>query len=312
MSRQRLIQSIVTVLIPLVMVGCGFDGGLEETFQFPEDTETRSRTITFGRVPSETVISLLRDNEPLIEYLENELDVDIQFVFAQDYNQIIDGMSNNEYDFALLGPYAYVLAKEQSEYEAIVRRRRYGQDWYKGIIFTHRNRNIDSLEELKGNSFAFVDPNSASGFLFPKARLIEAGVAENSRNFRQSFSSMTFLGRHDRVVRAVYRGEFAAGATFKDARTQSGLPDEANPKETLPILAETRRIPTAPIVVSDQFRSNNQQLTEEITQSLTSLHETERGKNVLEALGIDRYIVSEPGDYNMVEKVRETLRTEEE
>lgn len=312
MSRQRLTHGFIAFLIPLVLAGCGFDGGLEDSFQFPEETETRSRTLTFGRVPSETVISLLRDNEPLIEYLENELDVDIQFVFAQDYNQIIEGMSNNEYDFALLGPYAYVLATEQANYEAIVRRRRYGQDWYKGIIFTNRNRNIDSLEDLEGKSFAFVDPSSASGYLFPKARLIESGVAESSENFRQSFSSMSFLGRHDRVVRAVHRGEFAAGATFKDARTQSGLPEEANPKETLPILAETRRIPTAPIVVSEQFRSKNNQLTEEITEKLTSLHKTERGKNVLDALGIDRYIVSEPGDYSVVEEVRETLRTEQE
>jgi phosphate/phosphite/phosphonate ABC transporter binding protein len=217
-------------------------------------------------------------------------------------------MEGNEYNFALLGPYAYVLAKERSDYEAIVRRKRYGRDWYKGIIFTHEDKNVSSLEDLRGKSFAFVDPSSASGYLFPKARMIDAGVAENSANFERTFSSMSFLGRHDRVVRAVYRGEFAAGATYKDARVQSGLPEDANPEETLPIIAETRRIPTAPIVVSEQFQRNNPELTRQLTQLLTNLHTTSQGQDVLEALGIDRYIRSEEGDYRAVEKVRETLR----
>lgn len=286
------------------------DSGLDSSFEFQDSREESKRTITFGRVPSETVISLLQDNDPLIQYLESQLNVDIQFVFAPSYDDIIEGMSRGEYDFVLLGPYAYVLAQEHSDYQALVRRKRFGQDWYKGIIFSRDDEDIDSLSDLRGRSFAFVDPSSASGYLFPTSLMIEEGVIDGPDRVSESFQSMSFLGRHDRVVRAVYRGEFTAGAAFKDARTQSGLPEDANPKEELPIVAETRRIPTSPIAVRESFRRDNPQLTNRLTELLTTLHETEKGQAVLESLGLDRYIRSEEGDYRDVEEVREILRTD--
>jgi len=140
--------------------------------------------------------------------------------------------------------------------------------------------------------------------LFPKATFIENGIDPRSENFR----TISFLGRHDRVVRAVYRGEYTAGATYKDARQSANLPGDVDPDQVLPILAETRKIPTSPIAVSKNFRENNPKLVEQIIHTLIHLEDIEGGAKTLERLGIDRYIRSQKGDYGIVEKVQDTIQ----
>src|SRR5205807_10449980 len=78
---------------------------------------------------------------------------------------------------------------------------------------------------------AFVDPASASGFLFPNFMLANRGL-----DYKTFFSDTIFAGGHDKVVIAVYQKQVDAGATYgnsidtgppTDARTAvvSTLPD---------------------------------------------------------------------------------------
>ena len=57
---------------------------------------------------------------------------------------------------------------------------------------------------------AFVDERSASGWLFPAARLLDEGIHPLDDITPQ------FYGNHDRVVEAVSTGEADAGATYAE------------------------------------------------------------------------------------------------
>jgi len=99
---------------------------------------------------------------------------------------------------------------------------RFGLPYYRAEIIAQSASGINSLADLKGKRFAFVDPASTSGYLFPLAGLKKAGYDP-----AKFFGQTVFAGSHNNVVLAVYQGRAEAGAVFEDARAsvQKTLPD---------------------------------------------------------------------------------------
>jgi phosphonate transport system substrate-binding protein len=295
----------------LGLTGCGNSNDYDQQFKIPEDKQNETRfTIKFGRVPSVTVTQLLKRNARLIRRLKDDLNVNIIYRFADDYRGIIEGMSNNEYDFVWMGPFSYVLSECYSStsatYRPLVRPLRRGDDGklsgdYRGLIFTSRTSSVDSLSDLKGQSVAFVDRRSTSGFLFPMARLIEAGL-----NPSEDFS-YDFLDRHDRVVQEVNLGNYAAGATYENARMQEfGTQETAD--RNLPVLARTRPIPSSPIAVSSKFAEKHPGVVNRFVDIMTGLHENREGRSILGDLEIARYREASVSDYDEVRTVLKRLQ----
>lgn len=84
---------------------------------------------------------------------------------------------------------------------------------------------FQTLEDLKGHSLAYADPNSTSGYLVPRAELRAAGINDD-----EFFSRTGFGGGHEQAVIAVLNGQYDAGVTwssmlgeFKDGYTRGNL-----------------------------------------------------------------------------------------
>jgi phosphonate transport system substrate-binding protein len=97
---------------------------------------------------------------------------------------------------------------------------RFGQTYYRGQILARTDSGIDTLSALAGRNFAFTDPLSASGYVFP-AYHISKTVGVKVDDF---LGQVVFTGNHFDAVRAVYYGVFDstpihAGASFEDARS---------------------------------------------------------------------------------------------
>lgn len=89
---------------------------------------------------------------------------------------------------------------------------------YRGMIIARADANIRSLQELKGKRFAWVDPGSTSGYLYPRALLLENGIDPDT-----AFSQQIFAGGHDKVVIAVMSGQVDAGAISDDFRQRPNV-----------------------------------------------------------------------------------------
>lgn len=87
-----------------------------------------------------------------------------------------------------------------------------GKDYYNGYIITRNDSGIRTLRDLPGKNFAYVDKNSASGYLYAKHSIKEAGLDPET-----IFSNISFAGSHDQVIQGVINGEFDAGATYNEA-----------------------------------------------------------------------------------------------
>ncbi|MGM0380860.1 MAG: phosphate/phosphite/phosphonate ABC transporter substrate-binding protein [bacterium] len=304
MSRRLITIAILSLFI--VFTGsCTEESEIYRTeFNFPDKEKTKPK-ILLGNIPSETVIHRLREYTPLIKAIEEKLEVNVQQSFSNSYDGIVRNMLEEKYDIALLAPLAYARYRNQVDtpaYSPIVQPVRYGSDFYRGIIFTHKNSGIKALEDMKGKTIAFVDEDSASGYLFPRARLLQEKIVPEDY-----FAEINFLGRHDLVVRAVFRGEFDVGVAYDGARS-GNIPEEANPDEALPILTKTEKIPTSPAVINEKFRKENPEISKKLIELLTSLHTTNEGRQALESLGIDKYIETTDSDYDVVREAVNILQ----
>jgi len=145
-------------------------------------------------------------------------------------------------DLALLPPIAYAELKAVVPCLHLLRARvTEGTMHYSGYVIASKESRFKDVASLAGSRIAFVSPRSASGYVFARAALIDAGLDPH-----HDFVNARFLGTHEAVIRAVLSGEADAGATFyaglQEARS-AGI-DTAG----LRILAITKAIPTDALV----------------------------------------------------------------
>jgi phosphonate transport system substrate-binding protein len=122
------------------------------------------------------------------------------------------------------------------------------EPFYKAEFITKADSGIKTLADLKGKSFCFVEPNSASGYIVPRIILKANGIDPD-----KDLSATTNAGSHNNVAIAVYKGDCDAGVVFIDILTDAA----ANLKATYPDIADK----VAPFLVSDRIPNDGVQVT---------------------------------------------------
>ena len=168
------------------------------------------KVIRFGLIPSEDADKLVADSKPFISALEASIGIPIKPFVAIDYSAVIEALKSNQLEIGFLGPAAYVLAKDKvgAPIEAVARgiMAETGKSSYEGYIVTQPNSSIKTLKDLKGKTFAFVDPASMSGNFVPRFVFSENGIDPE-----KDFKSVFYSGTHQASLIAVREGKVDAG-----------------------------------------------------------------------------------------------------
>ncbi len=201
-----------------------------------------AQVLRIGLVPSEDPRVVISDNQPLLDHLQRHLSMEIKPFVATDYNGVIEALRAKKLDLAFLGPFSYVLATTVADVEAFALPETEKQGaTYKAVIVARKERGFAGLADLKGKTFAFVDPSSTSGHLFPKAALINAGYDPDKH-----FSRVIFSGGHDASGLAVQHGKVDAAA-IADALLEAAFQRGIMKREEIQILWTSAPIPGAPM-----------------------------------------------------------------
>ena len=111
------------------------------------------------------LISVAGDNKSYILEKElansigDKLNKKVKLIQKKSYSDINLLLKNNQIDVAFLSTGAYSLYEDKESLELLARPNR-GKAYYHPIIITKNDSNINTIEELKNNSFAFVDTYS--------------------------------------------------------------------------------------------------------------------------------------------------------
>lgn len=139
-------------------------------------------------------------------WLEKKLGRSVVFVQRGSYREIVDLLRSGKIDFAWLCGYPYIRHRREFGLVAVPLWR--GQPLYQSyLIVPAGDLRTHSLADLRGKIFAYSDPDSNSGFLYPQFLLTSQG--ENPATF---FSRSFFTWAHRKVVEAVGIGLADGGA----------------------------------------------------------------------------------------------------
>lgn len=172
---------------------------------------TGQTKLVMAFVPSQQTDVVLSSGQILARMLSVALGIPVEAFVATSYSATIEAMCSGRADIGALNPFGYVLAHDKCGVEVAAVSLRLGLPYYRAQISARPG--INTINDLRGKRFAFVDPASTSGYLFPAALLKKQGNDPD-----KFFSQTVFAGSHPNVILAIYRGQVDGGATFEDAR----------------------------------------------------------------------------------------------
>jgi phosphonate transport system substrate-binding protein len=219
--------------------------GTTAALAVPFITPVRAQQVlTVGLIPSEDSRAMIANSQKMMDMLSKGLGMEVKPFVAADYNGVIEALRSKRLDVAYLGPFSYVLGATVADIEAfaVAETKKAGRTFYHSQIIAHKDSGIKTVNDLKGKTFAFVDPSSTSGHLFPKAGLLKVGF-----NPDKDFGRVIFSGSHDSSAIAVQNKKIEAAAIadrILDAAISKGLAK----REDLVEVWKSDPIPESPTV----------------------------------------------------------------
>lgn len=286
-SKYYLVFALIGLFI--LLFGIATDGylGIFETKKY-EDI----KILKLGLIPADDAQEMLKEYQPVADYLGKVLNMKVEITVTNDYTAAIEAMRSKHIDMAWFGPLSYVLAHDVANGEAIVNglRNDTGQSTYKTIIVTRFDSGIKTLNDLKGRTFAFVDPASTSGNLMPRKIFKDNGIDPD-----KDFSLTYYAGTHNAVELAVANRKVDAGADSDNSYDRMVKEGQIDPKVNV-IIFRSEPIPGSPIVVRGDLPED---LKSKIQDALVEMDEQTIHK--VSGWGIiSKYVPVEDKDYDVI------------
>lgn len=226
-------------------------------------------------------------------WLERKLKRPVNFVQRGSYREIIDLLRRGKIDFAWLCGLPYIQHRNEFELVAVPLWR--GQPLYQSYLIVPVNDSYtENIVELRGRIFAYSDPDSNSGYLYPQYALSILG--EKPSTF---FSRTFFTWAHRKVIEAVSVGLADGGAV--DSYIWETLA-ELQPDLT----ATTRIIDRSPLLGYPPFVARGDippKALEQFRETLLGMADDQEGKELLKLLRLDRFTVQSPAIFDGIVQI---------
>ncbi len=239
---------------------------------------SKENPIKFFLIPAQDMQALTDNGKIFEKYLIKELGMNVTVDIPVNYIAVVEGFGSKRADVAVINTFGYILAHDKYQVEARLKLMNRGRDEYYGQIITRTDSKINTIKDINGKKFAYVDPASTSGYLLPLKLFKEEKV---------KIKEHIFAGRHDTVVSAVYQKQVDAGATFYTPPDDNGTPKDARMLvktqfpdvfEKIKILKLTGPIPNDPIA----FRKDlPEDIKVKIVKAMIKYIHSEEGSKVL-------------------------------
>ncbi len=280
----------ILLIILAFAVGCGQQTG---------ELGSASNPIKMAMVPSLDTNKLVLSGQKLAELLEKETGLKYEVSVPASYTAVITAMGAGNVDVGWLPPVPYVMAHDKYGVEVVLVTVRNKSTKYWSYIIARTDTGINTLADLKGKRFAYGDPVSTSGAIYPKHLIRSSGFDPESY-----FSNVIFAGAHDRVIMAVYNKQVDGGAIYggvgTDAREKviGSLPDVL--KKTH-VIAKSLEIPNDTVSVRKGMPPD---VVKKITDGLIKVAASDEGRiTIMSLYGIDGFERTKDSDYNSVREV---------
>jgi phosphonate transport system substrate-binding protein len=258
------------------------------------DPASDQEEVRFGISPYLSKKVLNEAFEPIMVYLSQKTGRRFRLVIPESYSAMLSLVADGAVDFAYLPPASYVKARlRDRSLRLLLTDVLHGVDFYSGYIVVLETAGIDSLQDLRGKTMAFVDRESTSGYLMPMRHLVSRGIQP-----ARFFGEIVFTGEHDESLRRLLAHEVDAIAI--SSGILSHFRRRGADLRNVRILSKTGVVPHDAVCAT---RGVPTLLAEEVQEILLGLNSrTAAGRAVLpEVPQLNGWRVGDPSEYDVVE-----------
>jgi len=226
---------------------------------------------------------LLDEGARFAAELGERIDATIELDVAQDYADLLSRLLVGRSHIAWMPPLVHARATLSGATLAAVCERD-GSFTYRSALLVRADSPYRTLRDLAGARFAWVDPSSAAGYVFPRLELVRAGLDPDigfpSEKFHGTVASAADAVSEDRAdVCACFVSSSAADDhATADAEVRAAMGLRA---DRLRVLHVTDAIPPDGIVVAPTVDDATR---EALTQAVLALNLDDRGRAALKSL----------------------------
>lgn len=227
--------------------------------------------------------------QPLLDYLSNALDRPVELVQRRTYAETNELVESGEVDLAFVCTSAYVTGHDNFDMRLLVAPEVNGATTYHSLLIVPIDSPAQTMADLQGKVFAFTDPISNSGRVYPTYLVQELGFTPET-----FFARTFFTYNHDDAIRAV-ADQLADGAAVDSLVYDYAVERDPALSERVRIIHRSPAFGIPPVVVSPNIRPQTQALLQEI---LLGMRESSEGQTALTSLGIDAFVLIEDSAYD--------------
>lgn len=201
-------------------------------------------TIRFGVVPYDSSAILMPIYKKIGQEVSKEVGCPVDVIIATSYNAEIEAMRAGKLEMGEFGPLGYVLAHRVADAQAVATYAQADgkQSTYTASIVTWPGSGIHDLKEVAGHTFAYSDPASTSGHLFPAYALKKAGINPDTG------IKPIYAGSHTASYEAILNHKVKAGELNSQTIAAAEVQNQYDPKN-FTVLWKSKEIPEDPIAV---------------------------------------------------------------
>lgn len=257
--------------------------------------------VRFGVEPYDTSAKLVPIYDHIGKAIADKLGCEVQIFVTTNYNAEIEAMRNDKLEAGEFGPLGYVLAHQVAKAEAVAAfSDAKGQpDTYWASIVVPKGSPIKSVAEIKGHTFAFSDPASTSGHLFPAFGMRKAGLDPDKD------IQAIYAGSHTASFEALYNKKVDAGELNMEQVESASMRGHYKDGDVV-FLWKSDPIPNDPICVRGDLPEGFKKRLTEVLQNLDLSVLSDDDKKIM-GLGGTRFVPQVDGAYDVIRDLVKTL-----
>ena len=287
------------VVFSFLMVACGsvvqqpvagyVDLSQRQRLPTPADADVVPLRVAVAAVisPQGTIESY----RPLLEHLSDHLARPVELVQRRTYLEINDLVEKGEVDLAFVCTSAYITGHDQFGMELLAAPQVDNETVYYSLLIVPTRSLAQNMDDLRGTVFAFTDPISLSGRMYPTWLVQSLGNTPE-----QFFSNTFFTYSHDEAIQAVANG-LADGAAVDSLVYDFALMRDPTLSQQILVIHRSPPFGIPPVVVGPNVRP---QLKAELQELLLAMSDDPQGQAALEAIGVEKFVTLDDAAYNDV------------
>ncbi len=258
---------------------------------------SQGNEVVFAISPMASPISTQSGYGDFIEYLSQRTGMNIVLKQRRKYAEINTLLKTGKAKFAYTCTGAYLSGRKEFGLEVLAVPVVNDRTTYNSYVIVKNESDYQKFWQLRGKVFAFTDPLSLSGKIYP-AYLLETMHTTADEFFKKTFYTSSHQKSIESVAYGLADGAAVDSLIFDDMKR---LHDPAIEKVKIIRVSPPYGIP--PVVVSPD---TDKSLKQKMLSTLLKMKDDPEGMEILKKLNINKFVLPDPSIYYSAVQLRQS------